>query len=143
MFPWILASLLLVSHVAFAKQPKSPRHYDGYEPIVQDPEPNWESAAYVCPLSIKLKTGEYKFRNYYVYDYDTKDGRWYFLPPEPAVNIHYSRFENGEQLYILSLRKNRYGNHHSRKRCDCLRRKGSMLDNRSLYRKEKAIGRAQ
>ena len=54
----------LVSQVTFAQQPKPPEQYDGYEPIVEEPEPNWKTAAYSCPLSIKTVESEYKFSWY-------------------------------------------------------------------------------
>jgi len=93
MFPLILAPFLLVSHVAFAQQPVSPEPYDEYEQVIEDPEPNWETVEYSCPLSIKTRTGEHKFRGYRAFDYSTKYGTWARLKEEPAVNIHH-RFDS-------------------------------------------------
>ena len=97
MLPLMLLPLFFVSHVALAKQPKLPEHPDGHEPIIKDREPNWEAAAYSCPLSIQIKTGEHKFSGYYAYLYFEESGSWSILRAEPQVNIHY-RFSSPKQM---------------------------------------------
>jgi hypothetical protein len=56
--------LCLVVSIAFAQQPKPPELCDGCEEIEEDQEPNWDTATYSCPLSIKTAKGEFKFRGY-------------------------------------------------------------------------------
>ncbi|MDR1423031.1 MAG: hypothetical protein LBI92_00230 [Azoarcus sp.] len=53
--------LCLAIPMAFAQQPKQ---YDGYQPIVEDQEPNWGTATYSCPLSIKTGNGEFSFSGF-------------------------------------------------------------------------------
>lgn len=60
---------VLAAQIAFAQQPKSTEpydgsKYDGYEAPFEDPEPNWSTAAYMCPLSIKTEKGEIKLSGY-------------------------------------------------------------------------------
>ena len=57
--------LCLAAQMAFAQQPKyDGSKFDGYRPIVVDEEPNWETATYSCPLSIKTGKGEFKFNEF-------------------------------------------------------------------------------
>jgi len=51
-----IVPLCLVMQTAFAE------HDPGlHTEIVVDPEPNWETATYACPLSIKTTKGEFRF----------------------------------------------------------------------------------
>jgi len=56
--------LCIAAHLCYAGQEYDGSKYDGYEPVEIDPEPNWSTAAYSCPLSIKTGKGEYKFSWY-------------------------------------------------------------------------------
>ncbi|MDR2093491.1 MAG: hypothetical protein LBP58_09315 [Azoarcus sp.] len=69
MFHKLLFALLLclATQAAFAEKPEPPDPCDGCDEIVEDPEPNWDTATYACPLSIKTVKGEFVFSGYQVF----------------------------------------------------------------------------
>ncbi|MDR2925217.1 MAG: hypothetical protein LBU76_04615 [Azoarcus sp.] len=84
--------LCLAASVSYAEQEYDGSKYDGYEPIEIDPEPNWSTAAYSCPLSIKTMKGEHRFSHYSVYDVITTN--WALLKPMRVKHIPH-RFGKG------------------------------------------------
>ncbi|MDR2925218.1 MAG: hypothetical protein LBU76_04620 [Azoarcus sp.] len=60
--------------------------------IVNDPEPNWETAKYTCPLSIKTTKGEHEFEQYFLYDVMGKT--WVQLTGERRKFVPYRFLEN-------------------------------------------------
>ncbi|MDR2925293.1 MAG: hypothetical protein LBU76_05015 [Azoarcus sp.] len=97
--------LCLIAYISHAEQEYDGSKYDGYEPIEIDPEPNWSTVAYSCPLSIKTTKGEHKFSHYSVYDVITTN--WALLKPLPATHILYS-FGKGDNynIYLVCEYKN-------------------------------------
>jgi hypothetical protein len=94
-------SLCLAAHLSYAEQEYDGSKYDGYEPIEIDPEPNWSTTEYFCPLSIKTMKGEHKFKGYSAYSMYEDDGRWYHLKPMSRKNIQYNFMPPKEQAYIF------------------------------------------
>ena len=87
----LLALPLCLAAQAFAQQtrpsvPYDGSKYDGYQPIVEDPEPNWDTAVYACPLSIKTSKGEFRFSEYRLSDAGMPQAE---LRAEPMKYIQY------------------------------------------------------
>ena len=57
-----------------------------------DLEPNWETAVYSCPMSVKTAKGEYSLSMLSVFDVKAND--WYKLAPEPQKHVYYCYLEN-------------------------------------------------
>jgi len=93
--------LCIAVHLCYAEQEYDGRKYDGYEPIEIDPEPNWSTAAYSCPLSIKTEKGEHKLRGFSGFCMFENDGNWYQLKPMPRKNIQFNFTPPKEQAYIF------------------------------------------
>ena len=77
--------------------------FDGYEPIVVDPEPNWETAAYTCPLSIKTEKGEFKLLQYSIYDarnYAPRES-WALQKPAPRKYLRYRSYDSRDHIHMV------------------------------------------
>jgi len=84
--------LCLATQMAFAE-------YDlGVRPkIEKDPEPNWETAAYSCPLSIKTAKGEFNFSGARVLRAGNPLAE---LAPEPYEHIQF-RFRSTKEIDVV------------------------------------------
>ena len=63
-----------------------------------DPEPNWETAVYSCPMSVKTLKGEYSLSMFSVFDVKAND--WYELAPEQRKHVYYRHLEN-DDIYLV------------------------------------------
>jgi len=94
----------IAAQTVFAQQP--PEQYDGYEPIIEDPEPNWNMAKYSCPLSIKTGNGEHKFLSYSAAGGMAENGLWYILKPASRKHIQYESMLSKEQPFVFCRYEN-------------------------------------
>ena len=72
---------------------------DGCETTIVDPEPNWETAAYTCPSSIKTEKGEHISFGYSIYD--SINGGWSLLKPEPRKYLSYRFLRDHFNVYLV------------------------------------------
>lgn len=93
--------LCLAVHSGYTEQEYDGSKYDGYEAIEIDPEPNWNTVAYSCPLSIKTEKGEHKFRAFSAFYKFENNSVWYQLKPMPIKNIRFKFMPPKEQAYIF------------------------------------------
>ena len=91
---WLLP-LCITTQVAFACDDK----------VVEDAEPNWSTAKYSCPLSIKTENEEHKFISYSAASGMNENGLWYILKPVSRKHIQHEFMLSKEQAYIFC----RYG----------------------------------
>ncbi|MDR2093490.1 MAG: hypothetical protein LBP58_09310 [Azoarcus sp.] len=93
-YPLLFAlPLCMAAQMAFAEKPVPPALCDGCDEIVEDPEPNWETTAYTCPLSIRTPKGEFKFSGYKVFGAGDPLAK---LRPAPRKYIHFTFSEKDE-----------------------------------------------
>jgi hypothetical protein len=99
--------LLFMTHLAFADNSSSAQ-----DKIALDTEPNWETAEYTCPLSIKTADGEYNLRWYALYELLGKDGKkWSLLYPDSQQRKYVEfQFKNPDKrnIYMTCLYKEFY-----------------------------------
>jgi hypothetical protein len=87
--------------MVFAEKLKPSEPCDGCGEIIEYPEPNWDTAAYTCPESIRTAKGEFGFRGYEVFDAGIQHGR---LKSEGDGYIFYT-FSGAEEINIVCIYK--------------------------------------
>jgi hypothetical protein len=88
-----MRKLLFAMPFCFAVQVAFSEHGLGADTeITSDPEPNWNTAVYSCPLSIETQKGVHTLLMFSVYN--MKNNNWYELAPEHRKYVYFRHLEN-------------------------------------------------
>jgi hypothetical protein len=93
-----MRKLLFAMPLCFAVQVVFSEHNPGADTeITSDPEPNWNSAAYTCPLSVKTVNGEFRYRGFQIFHTGRPLAQ---LAPAPRKHIFFT-FDRTEKIDMV------------------------------------------